>query len=85
MLRGQRCTINCVECSRQGKLNVNGVVKFYVLILKIAMGLALAGTLKEATLAMAHRAAHAQKYEMMSYGKFTRMLTGSRVNINCSR
>ncbi len=55
---------------------MDGVVKFYALVLKIALGLALAGTLKEATLAMAHRAAHAQQNEMISYSKFTHMLIG---------
>jgi len=72
----------CKGCLQVGKWQMDGVVKFYALELKIALGLALAGTLKDATLSMAQRAAHAQQHEMMLYSKFTRMLTAPRTKPN---
>ena len=53
---------------------MNGVVKFYIWVIQIAITLGAMGALKDATLAMAGHAAHAQR-NMISYSKFTRMLT----------
>ena len=50
------------------------LVKFYAWIVKIAVALAMMGQLKACTLELAGKAA--AKHEMMSYSKFTRMLTG---------
>ena len=49
------------------------LVRFYALVIKIALALALMGQLKSGTLALAGMAA--EKHGMMSYSKYTRMLT----------
>ncbi len=55
---------------------MGSVVRYYVLVLKIALVLGAMGVLKEATLTMAGRAAKARQ-DIISYSKFTRMLTGT--------
>jgi hypothetical protein len=60
---------------------MNGVIKFYLMVIKLALILAFAGVLKEATLAMAGHAAKAQM-GMISYSKYTRMLTGREGSAN---
>ena len=50
------------------------VVKFYGLVISIALALGASGQLKEATLYMMNAASGAQSHQM-SYAKFSRMLT----------
>ena len=50
-----------------------GLVRFYAAVIKLAIFLALAGQLKSCTLVMMNKAV--EKREMISYSKFTRMLT----------
>ncbi len=50
------------------------MVKFYGLVLSIALALGASGHLKEATLYIMKSAASAQSHQM-SYAKFSRMLT----------
>ena len=47
------------------------LIRFYVLIVRLAIALALVGELKACTLVLMGKAA---KHEMMSYSKFTKML-----------
>ncbi len=56
---------------------MNGVVKFYVWMIKVAIYLAMAGQIKDVTLEMMNRANYAQKH-MISYSLFTKQLTGLR-------
>ena len=49
------------------------LIKFYALVIRIAIALALLGQLKACTLIMMGKAA--EKHEIMSYSKFSRMLT----------
>lgn len=53
---------------------MDSVAKFVASIIKIALVLGVLGTLRDATLSMANRAANAQQ-GMISYSKFTKMLT----------
>ncbi|MGZ3744925.1 MAG: hypothetical protein ACXWRE_06055 [Pseudobdellovibrionaceae bacterium] len=53
---------------------MGSVVKFYVWVIKIALVLGTMGVLKDATFFMAGKAVKAQQ-GMISYSKFTRMLT----------
>jgi hypothetical protein len=48
------------------------LVRFYVLVLRLAIALALLGELKSCTLVIMGKAA--EKHEMMSYSKYTKML-----------
>jgi hypothetical protein len=50
------------------------MTSFIKWVVGIALGLAVAGQLKSATLKMAQMAAEAQQHQI-SYGKFSRMLT----------
>jgi hypothetical protein len=52
------------------------LVRFYVLVIRIMFALALTGQLKACTLVMMGKAA--QKHEIMSYSKFTKMLTSEK-------
>lgn len=56
---------------------MNSIIKFYLILIKLGFALALAGQLKTMTLAMAEKAVTAQK-QMISYSKFTRMLTSEQ-------
>ena len=49
------------------------LVRFYALLIKIGILLVLCGQLKSCTLELAGKSA--AKHEMMSYSRFTRMLT----------
>ena len=51
------------------------LVRFYSWVLKIAILLALAGQLQNCTLQMLGFAANATKSGMISYSKYTRLLT----------
>ena len=50
------------------------MITFFKWVLGIAIGLAVTGQLKTATLKMAEMAVEAQRHQI-SYGKFSRMLT----------
>lgn len=50
-----------------------GLIRFYAAVIKLAIFLGLAGQLKSCTLVMMNKAAG--KREMISYSKFTKMLT----------
>ena len=50
------------------------LVRFFSLVVRIGILLALAGELKTCTLVMLDKAA--SKHELMSYSKFTKVLTG---------
>ena len=50
------------------------MISFFKWVLGIAIGLAVTGQLKTATLNMAKMAVEAQKH-LISYGRFSRMLT----------
>ncbi|MGZ3745392.1 MAG: hypothetical protein ACXWRE_14280 [Pseudobdellovibrionaceae bacterium] len=56
---------------------MGSVIRFYVWVIKIALVLSAIDGLKEATLAMAGRAAKAQQ-DMISYSNFSRLLTPSK-------
>ena len=49
------------------------LIKFYAFVIRIAIALALLGQLNACTLIMMGKAA--EKHEIMSYSKFSRMLT----------
>lgn len=51
-----------------------GIVKFYVWVIQIGFLLAMCGELKSCTLELMGKAA--AKHEMMSYSKYTKILTG---------
>jgi len=53
---------------------MNGVVKFYLWMIKVAIYLAMAGQLKDRTLVMMGKAHYAQTHSL-SYSQFTRQLT----------
>ena len=50
------------------------LVRFYSLVLQIAIALALCGEIKSCTLVMAGLAAESKSRKVMSYGKWTREL-----------
>lgn len=52
-----------------------GLVRFYVWVIKVAIFLALAGQLKSCTLTMMGLAAEKSEKGIISYSKFTRLLT----------
>jgi hypothetical protein len=52
-----------------------GLVRFYAAIVKIAIVLAMLGLLKTCTLEMLGLAAHKSEQGMISYSRYTRMLT----------
>ncbi len=54
---------------------MNGVIQFYFFAIRLAIFLALAGQLKSCTLIMMGKAAERTERGMISYSKFTRMLT----------
>ena len=51
------------------------LVRFYALVIKIAIVLALAGQLKACTLELMGMAAQKSERGMMSYSQFSRLLT----------
>lgn len=51
------------------------LVRFYALVIKIAIALALIGQLKTCTLVMMGLAAEKTEKGIISYSKFTRLLT----------
>lgn len=51
------------------------IVRFYAFVIKIAILLALVGQLKSCTLTLLGLAAEKSEQGMMSYTKFTRLLT----------
>jgi hypothetical protein len=51
------------------------LVRFYALVIKIAIALALIGQLKTCTLIMMGLAAEKSEKGIISYSKFTRLLT----------
>ena len=53
---------------------MGNIIRFYAFAIKIAILLALCGQLKSCTLVMMGKAA--EKHEIMSYGKFSHLLTG---------
>ncbi len=54
-----------------------GLVRFYALIVKIAVVLAVLGLLKSCTLELMGLAAEKTNRGIMSYSKFSRQLTGT--------
>jgi hypothetical protein len=54
------------------------LVRFYALVIKIAIVLAVAGQLKSCTLELMGLAAEKSERGMMSYSKYTRLLTNDR-------
>jgi hypothetical protein len=52
-----------------------GIVRFYALIIQIAILLAFAGQLKSCTLTLLGLAANKSATGMISYSKYTRLLT----------
>lgn len=51
------------------------IIRFYAFVIQIAIGLALLGQLKACTLTMMNKAAEKTQKGIVSYSKFTRMLT----------
>ncbi len=51
------------------------IIQFYVWVIRIAIALALAGQLRACTLAMKGKAAKKTGQGIISYSKFTRLLT----------
>lgn len=54
---------------------MNGVLRFYFLAIRLAILLAFAGQLKSCTLVMMGKAVKKTERGIISYSKFTRMLT----------
>ena len=54
---------------------MNGMVKFYLWMIKVAIYFAMAGQLKDMTLVMMGKAVDAEKHRI-SYSQFTKQLTG---------
>ena len=52
-----------------------GIVRLYLIVIKLAMALALLGLLKSCTLDLLGLAANKTHYGLISYSKFTRLLT----------
>lgn len=55
-----------------------GLARFYIAIVRIAIALALIGQLKSCTLDLLGLAAEKSRQGMISYSKFTRLLTSER-------
>ena len=55
-----------------------GAVKFVSFVVRLGFGLALIGQLKFCTLVMMGKAAEKSQKGIMSYSKYTRMLTSNR-------
>ena len=53
------------------------LIRFYALVVKIAILLAFAGVLKSCTLELMGLAAQKTEHGMISYSKFNRRLTGT--------
>lgn len=54
---------------------MHGIIQFYSFVIRLAIFLALAGQLKSCTLVMMGKAAAKTERGMISYSKYTRMLT----------
>ncbi len=65
---------NFVGKTKTWRLTMGNIIRFYAFAIKIAILLALCGQLKSCTLVMMGKAA--EKHEIMSYGKFSHLLTG---------
>lgn len=57
---------------------MNGIVRFIFVIIWFAIGLAMAGTLVDATRVMGHAAVKAHQHGGISYGKWNRELVNQK-------
>jgi hypothetical protein len=64
---------------------IDGYVKFFSWSVKIAIIVMATGHGKDAVMAMARLAAHAQLHDQMSYAKFSRALTGAQYQTTTSQ